>query len=348
MKTQPRIVRGVLAWLLVLFILCQKQAHSQCFPIVGDPPSGANDFSAYAHTITPCLNGATVTTWYNLAAGKYVWMNVTRNFTYRVSACGASFNSYLTVLNTNGTSAIAFNNDNTTICGAATDDAAVEFTAPYTGRVLVFLTRSDGAGNNCIKSGGSAALTYSIISSVANSDDNPDSTGVNSWVGHVYDRSSLVPSPTDVQAFETYIGYVTETEIFTQNFGNPDPFSCVNYRRSNNIGGGFPMDILAIRYRMRSTRTKGAYLVNISTDDGTRLFVDGVKLYDQWRDQGFTTYNNVLIGLTGNSTCCSTIMKIKIKAWPGLTACEELIIRLQPTRLKPFVRALHRQPLMAM
>ncbi|MDP1552785.1 MAG: hypothetical protein Q8M06_07205, partial [Methanobacteriaceae archaeon] len=52
---------------------------------------------------------------------------------------------------------------------------------------------------------------------------------------------------------------------------------------------------------MNSTR-KGLYVVNLGSDDGSRLTVDGTLIYNNWIDQSWALRPRVLMSLTGNST----------------------------------------------
>ena len=52
---------------------------------------------------------------------------------------------------------------------------------------------------------------------------------------------------------------------------------------------------------MNSTK-KGLYVVDLGSDDGSRLTVDGTLVYNNWVPQGFSTKSKVLINLMGNSS----------------------------------------------
>jgi hypothetical protein len=59
-------------------------------------------------------------------------------------------------------------------------------------------------------------------------------------------------------------------------------------------------DKFGVRYRMQSNKT-GCYLVSMNGDDGFRLYVDGVLVFNSWSDKGNTVFGSVLIYLTGTS-----------------------------------------------
>lgn len=112
--------------------------------------------------------------------------------------------------------------------------------------------------------------------------------GTNSWIGHVYD---------DIN-FDTYYGTSLENETFDESFlGSATcfPFNAGNASRSMYT------TTFSVRYRMNSTK-RGLYTVNLGSDDGTRLFVDGNLIYNNWSYQAFSDKNNVLLPLTGSSS----------------------------------------------
>jgi hypothetical protein len=52
---------------------------------------------------------------------------------------------------------------------------------------------------------------------------------------------------------------------------------------------------------MNSTK-KGLYVVDLGSDDGSRLTVDGTLIYNNWTDHSFYTNARVLMNLTGSSS----------------------------------------------
>ncbi|WP_372774055.1 glycine-rich domain-containing protein [Mangrovibacterium sp.] len=137
-------------------------------------------------------------------------------------------------------------------------------------------------------------LVTATMPSQSSGDQN--AAGTDAWIGHFYKRLDLVNSPpSDANAFTDYYGQSTETETFDRNF-NSSCFSVTSGAGTNSI---YP-DYFAVRYRMTSSR-EGIYVVNIASDDGARLTVDGFKVYDQWRQRGYTTDQKILFELTGTS-----------------------------------------------
>ena len=120
------------------------------------------------------------------------------------------------------------------------------------------------------------------------STDNQNTAGTNSWIGHVYTGTN----------FTSYIGNYTENEVFNQNFGGNS--TCFNIT-SNSTSRSIFTDNFSVKYRMNSTR-KGLFSVDLGSDDGSRLTVDGTLIYNNWVDQGFSIKPSVLMKLTGTST----------------------------------------------
>ncbi len=125
--------------------------------------------------------------------------------------------------------------------------------------------------------------TFPIVSP-----DNQNLAGTNSWVGHVYDGTN----------FNTYFGTYTETELFDQSFGGD-----VNCFSINSSVGSRTIytETFSVKYRMNSTK-KGFYVVDLGSDDGSRLTVDGTLLFNNWADQAFTSRPRVLLSLNGASS----------------------------------------------
>ncbi|HPE75399.1 MAG TPA: GEVED domain-containing protein [Draconibacterium sp.] len=112
-------------------------------------------------------------------------------------------------------------------------------------------------------------------------------SGNDTWVGHVYDGTD----------FDTYYGTYNETQTFLQVFGSNTFCFGIN---SNLDNRSVYTETFSVRYRM-TTSLSGCYLVNLRADDGIRLFVDGIKVFDRWVNQAPTNYNNVLLPLTTNN-----------------------------------------------
>ncbi len=128
-----------------------------------------------------------------------------------------------------------------------------------------------------------ATATFPSISA-----DDQNAAGTNSWIGHVYDGTN----------FNTYYGSYTETETFNELFGgNTNCFAIA----SNSTIRSIYTETFSVRYRMNSTK-KGLYVVDLGSDDGGQLTVDGNLLYNNWSDQGYSTRAGVLMSLNGGSS----------------------------------------------
>jgi len=118
--------------------------------------------------------------------------------------------------------------------------------------------------------------------------------GVGSWIGYVY-------SGRDTNfANNIYYGHYTESETFNESFGNGNDNYCFGITSNSNALSINTVNF-AVRYLMTSSR-KGLYAIDLGSDDGSRLTVDGTLLYNNWNDQSFTTRASVLMSLSGSSS----------------------------------------------
>ncbi|MCV9927694.1 T9SS sorting signal type C domain-containing protein [Flavobacterium sp. LS1R49] len=104
--------------------------------------------------------------------------------------------------------------------------------------------------------------------------------GNNSWIGYVYNWTGS-PAATD------YIGYVTEPTLFDRNIGDGQVNGTTRF-----ICGTPPSDKFFVRYKMKTTTVAGTYNITIGSDDGARLYIDGVLVsgLNQWNDHAYTSY----------------------------------------------------------
>ncbi len=145
------------------------------------------------------------------------------------------------------------------------------------GNYSVQVKGSDG----CITSSNVTIVSYAVSS------DDQDAMGSDSWIGHMYDNIN----------FQSYLGHFTEPEVFNEMFGSSA--SCFNII-SNDSARSIYTETFSVKFRMKSSR-KGLYRVDLGSDDGSRLTVDGTLVYNNWVDQGYTSRPNTLINLNGNS-----------------------------------------------
>lgn len=137
------------------------------------------------------------------------------------------------------------------------------------------------------------------ISSFSVSGDNQNIAASDSWIGHVYKRLDAVASPpSNIDAFSDYYGTIRENETFDESFGGTN--NCFSVSASESDRAVYS-NFFAVRFRMNSTR-KGLYVVDLGSDDGSRLTVDGTLVYNNWAEQGFVSHQNVLFSLTGASS----------------------------------------------
>ncbi|GAA3760126.1 hypothetical protein GCM10022423_08850 [Flavobacterium ginsengiterrae] len=247
-------------------------------------------------TYTFCIDNTNTITTASTNAGQYALINVVKGFTYTFSV-GNVFgtNEYLTVLDASNDSAIISNNN-------ANGTNITNWISTLSGQIKLVLS----AGPNCSNNGTTGGTMSLNLVGVNNTQDNQLLSGTNTWIGHVYNTNG---GPPATNAYNTslinpsglygYVGYYTKPEIFgTDNFGGDTVcFSTLSdgVNRANIYTQGF-----GVRYRMRSTKT-GCYMVTVRGDDGVRLFVDGVKVFDAFTDHVATTYGNVMVYLSGNS-----------------------------------------------
>lgn len=148
------------------------------------------------------------------------------------------------------------------------------------GAATYSVTVMDAAG--CTKT-----QTIAVTDPPASGDDQ-NMTATDSWVGHVYDGIN----------FDTYLGHYLEPESFDQGFGGST--TCFDYNSAGQTNSIYT-ETYSVRYRMNSTH-KGLYIVDLGSDDGTRLSIDNIQYYNNWSAQSFSTRSRVLISLSGSSS----------------------------------------------
>ncbi|NEW82363.1 MAG: hypothetical protein GZ094_08365 [Mariniphaga sp.] len=143
---------------------------------------------------------------------------------------------------------------------------------------------------------GLTAFTSATVNEPATSSDDQNAAGNNTWIGHVYDGTNQAIAYNG--NFTNYFGHYSQTETFDEGFGGNAVCFDVT---SNSTTRSIYTETFSVRYRMNSTK-KGLYLVDLGSDDGSRLTVDGTLLYNNWNDQGFSTRAGVLMNLNGASS----------------------------------------------
>lgn len=285
--------------LLLTCLLCALSAYSQC-AYVGTPRTSVNT-TPYTFCID---NGNTITT-PSVRSGQFALVNVVQGFRYSFSVANAFWffgNENLTILSAADDSPVGAAGFATGVNGAM----IANWTSTFSGQIKVLLSR--GACINDDTAGGPLTLT---LLAVGNTIDSQTAFGTDQWVGHVYNyaggnRPGGFPSPNPLSTTTSpfidanYVGYYNvATETINETFGGNT--TCFPVLSNGSTRTNIYTESFAVRYRMRSTRPAGCYLLNVSGDDGVRVYVDGSLVFDRWTDQGPTSYCNNLVRLTGNS-----------------------------------------------
>ena len=249
---------------------------------------------------TFCIDNSNTFTTATVNSGRYVIVNVVKGFTYTFSV-GNVFtadNENLTIFNITN----VFQSGGT--ASGATGATISNWISPLSGKIKVLLSRGNCSNNN--DTGGALTLT---LNSVGNTQDSQTAFGTDQWVGHVYNWTGTTPpggtSPTTPSTATTpfinanYVGYYNiANETINEGFGGNTV--CFPVLSDGVNLTNIYTETFAVRYRMRSTK-RGCYLLSVNGDDGVRVYVDNVLVFDAWKEQGNTTYCNNLIYLNGGS-----------------------------------------------
>ncbi|WP_264535483.1 Ig-like domain-containing protein [Flavobacterium sp. N1736] len=112
--------------------------------------------------------------------------------------------------------------------------------------------------------------------------------GINYWKGFVYTYTGNTPAAT------TYVGSIAEKAIFDRNI-DQGTITGDTTVEANNFCGTAPSDKFLVRYLMQTTvATTETYNFTIGSDDGIRLYIDGVLVTttptNSWSDHSYFTY----------------------------------------------------------
>jgi len=265
-----------------------------------NPCSYSDNSLSSVTNVMPCINYTSrpLTISSTFACNQYFTLNVIKGLNYQIYSCNnpAPASQLTIAVYQEGEpslpyiAASASNTGNS--CSALPNNAFVSFTSPITGQVRV-LVNNAGDCSSVSPSG----LTINVnVNSVSNTQDNQTATATDSWIGHIYDGTNLGVAYSG--SFTNYLGYYQQTETFNEGFGGNT--ACFNLNSDGNIRAQVYTESFSVRYRMQSTKT-GLWLANIAADDGVRLSVDGTLIFDRWINQPATSYNNMLVPLTGSS-----------------------------------------------
>lgn len=281
-------------WFVLFFALKSNVIFSQC-AYTGTPLTQAGS------NYTFCIDNSNTITTATVNAGQYVVLNVVKGFNYTFSI-GNVFNGgraeNLTVLD-----AATNANVSPSAFSSGTSGTSLTWTASLTGQIKILLSHSACVNDN--RAGGTMTLT---LNAVGNTQDSQTTFGTDQWVGHVYNwtgtappggTSPSTPSATNPFTNANYVGYYNiNSETISESFGGD--YNCFQVYSNGTNATNIYTEQYAVRYRMRSTKV-GCYLATFNGDDGIRVYVDGVKVFDEWKEQSPTSYGNVLLYLNGNS-----------------------------------------------
>lgn len=229
-------------------------------------------------TYTDTRNNGLYANDYGQSSGD-IYYSFTLNYpaTVNIGHCGSGFDTYITLLNSGGT-ALASNDDGGPLCSGNNASLSASLAAG------TYYVVSEGYSTNT----GNILTTITVASPTANATDAQNKQGIDSWLGQVYDGT----------AFNTFVGQVTEPAMFDETFGGDYNCYGFNYNNGSNTGTIYT-ETMSIRYRMTKDFPCGAYTFTAGSDDGIRLWVNGVLVIDQWIDRGYTTNSTSPIYLYG-------------------------------------------------
>ena len=95
----------------------------------------------------------------------------------------------------------------------------------------------------------------------------PTAVQFTGFKGEYYNNASLIGVPSLVRNDNTI--------NFNWRSGSPDP-------KINS-------DVFSVRWNKNQTFSSGYYRFTVSNDDGMRIYIDGINVYNSWKDQGAST-----------------------------------------------------------
>jgi len=265
---------------------------------------------------TFCIDGTNPLT-VTLAAQQYVVLNVIKGYAYTFSvnniwgtSDGGSNIEYLGVYD-NATNTRLTENNNT---GGVTIS---NWVSTLSGQVKILLLRGNSCSTTANTNTGTLTMTLNSVGDNSTI-DSQTAFGTGSWKGHIYNFTGGTPpggfpSPATLSETTTpfitgsstnYAGYYdvgSEQFPASFNFGGDDDTTCFNVYSEGSVRASILTHNFAVRYRMRSTRPAGCYVVKITGDDGVRLYVNSKLVFDRWVQQSPTNYYYILVNLPANA-----------------------------------------------
>ena len=242
---------------------------------------------------TPCinLNSHRQTVSSNIDSHQYFVLNVIKGLDYEIYTCEDPSNKLKLVIydEVSGTFLASSNSNSGNPCSNHDRDVYLSWTATFSGQVRVLINQDSSCSSLTPDN-----ITLMVdVTGGSNTQDDESVAAANSWIGHIYDATD----------FTHYLGYYSKAETFNETFGGAgndiDCFSPVNSNstvRANLLTVSF-----SVRYRMTSSK-RGLWIVNIGSDDGSRLSVDGTLVYTDWGTHAYTDHQRILMDLTGTSS----------------------------------------------
>ncbi len=270
-----------LLYSFLFFIILHAVSFGQCTSY----PTGFTT-SQISTDQTFCFDNNTSMTVNNVPAQRYVVLNVISGFTYTFSVgniwntTGGSDIEYLAVFNdATGNAFLAGSPSNN-------NGATITWKSNFSGKIRILLLRGYSCASTTSTSTGTITMT---LNSVGNDLDDQTIAGTDVWRGHIYNWSSATlppggtspaaPASTTPFTSAEYAGYYdmgSETIPVGYNFGGDG--ACLNVFSNNTQRASIYTETFAVRYRMKSNRAAGCYLVTVRGDDGVRLYADNVRV----------------------------------------------------------------------
>ena len=244
----------------------------------------------------------------NLHAAQYFTMHVVQGFRYEIYSTGAPANDFtssalkLSVYNENvpAAPAIAYGSGNTgnPKATSGSNDVYLNFTAPFSGRVRVLLNQRVDC--DAVLPGAISLFARVGIGSANTIDDkNATGSGPNKWRGQIYLGTNAAQPISGT--FAPYLGYYDLfADEFYEMFPSNGSITCFNVFSDGSQHANVLTDNFSVRYRMTSSK-HGLYTIEIGSDEGGRLAIDGTLVYNSWSNHSFVSHKNVLLQLNGSS-----------------------------------------------